>query len=574
MGFMQPAPPPFDFEEWKAKPYLARLKANAQDWAVNGFGTPGFVYLLYVVKLTLFSVGAFLVIGATTPGFGGLGDIGDWWNEPVVFQKLAVWTLIWEILGLGSGSMPLALRFNPPIGGVLYWLRPGTVRLPPWPDRVPLTRGTRRSVLDVALYAAVLGVGVYLLVAGETTDSGVFRLDGMWIGILLGLIALLGLRDKVPFLAARPEVYGFILLVSLFPLDEMIVGWQFVFFCIWWGAAASKLNRHFPFVIQVMVSNTPWNRSRKMKSQLYRDYPNDLRPSSKAAFGAHLGTAWEFGMPLLLILSDGGTIGTIALIGMLMFHIHIFSTFAMGVPMEWNLIMIFGLLFLFGEYGDVPLSNLDSPLLILLIVLVGVVMPVVGNLRPDKVSFLLSMRYYAGNWATSMWMFRKATGAEKKFDEGIYKVAPVATEQLAGLYDADTAEYMLEKGLAFRAIHSHGRALNALCARAAGGNIDDYFVREGEVISGIVTGWNFGEGHFHSEQLLEAVKEQVSFEPGELRVVMLESQPAHIQKQRYRIFDAATGLVEEGWVNVADMVERGPWLEESFDFPVEVTRTA
>jgi len=573
MSFTQPSAPPFDLDEWRSRPYLARLKANAQDWAVNGFGTPGFVYLLYVIKLTLYAVGGFLVIGWTTPGIGGLGDFGDWWTEPVVFQKIAVWTLAWEILGLGSGSMPLALRFNPPIGGFLYWLRPRTVRLPPWPDRVPLTRGTRRTLLDVALYLALLGAAGYLLVAGETPDGGVLRLEQEAIGVLFALWALLGLRDKVPFLAARPEVYGFILLVSLFPLEEMIVGWQFVFFFIWWGAAASKLNHHFPYVIQVMISNTPWNRSRAMKRQLYRDYPEDLRPSAKAAFGAHLGTAWEFGMPLLLILSDGGTIGTIALIGMLMFHIHIFSTFAMGVPMEWNLVMIFGLAFLFGEYGDAPLSNLDDPLLIVLLVLIGVVMPIVGNLRPDKVSFLLSMRYYAGNWATSMWCFRKATDAEGKFDREVYKMAPVATKQLADMYDAETAEYMLEKGLAFRAIHSHGRALNALCDRAAGGRIDDYFIREGEVISGIVTGWNFGEGHFHDEQLLEAVKEQCQFEPGDLRVVMLESQPAHVQRQRYRIHDAATGLVEEGWVDVAEMVRRGPWLEESFDFPVEVTRS-
>lgn len=573
MGFTQPSPPPFDLDEWKARPYLARLKANAQDWAVNGFGTPGLVYLLYIVKLAIFSVGGFLIVSLTTPGIGGLGDIGDWWFEPVVFQKLAVWTLIWEILGLGSGSMPLALRFAPPIGGVLYWMRPRTVRLPPWPDRVPLTRGTRRTFFDVALYAAVLAAGAYLLVDGDTT-AGALRLEPWAIGVLLGLIALLGLRDKVPFLAARPEVYGFLLLVSLFPVEQVIPGWQFVFFFIWWGAAASKLNRHFPFVIQVMVSNTPWNRSRKAKSKLYRDYPEDMRPSRQAAFGAHLGTAVEFGFPLVLLASSGGTIGKLALIGMLIFHIHIFSTFAMGVPMEWNLFMIFGLLFLFGHYPEVSLGQLDHPLLIASLVLIGVVMPVVGNLRPDKVSFLLSMRYYAGNWATSMWLFRKDTGAEAKFDREVYKVAPVATEQLAKLYGPETAEYMLEKGLAFRAIHSHGRALNALCARAAGGAIDDYFVREGEVISGIVTGWNFGDGHFHHEQLLEAVKEQCTFEPGELRVVMLESQPAHIQRQRYRIHDGATGLVEEGWVDVAEMVRRGPWLEESFDFPVEVTRPA
>lgn len=570
MGFLQPSPPPFDLEEWKAQPFLTRLKANAQDWAVNGFGTPGAVYLLYIVKLVVYLVGAFLVIGATTPGLGGLGDFGDWWSETIVFQKLAVWTLVWEILGLGSGSMPLALRFSPPIGGVLYWLRTGTVRLPPFADKVPLTRGFRRSAVDVALYAAVLAAGVYLVVS-DGDPAGV-RLDQTAIAVLLGLLALLGLRDKVPFLAARPEIYGFVLLVSLFPLENVIPGWQFVFFFIWWGAAASKLNRHFPYVIQVMISNTPWNRSRKMKAKMYRDFPEDLRPSKHAELGAHLGTAWEFGMPLILLLSDGGTIGWIALIGMLAFHVHIFSTFAMGVPMEWNLFMLFGLCFLFGEYGDVPLGNLDDPLLWALLFLIGVVIPVVGNFRPDKVSFLLSMRYYAGNWATSMWMFRKDTGAEQKFDREIQKVAPIAVEQLTNIYDADTANYILEKGLAFRAMHSHGRALNALFARAADGDVDDYFVREGEVISGIVTGWNFGDGHFHSEQLLEAVNEQCTFEPGELRVIMLESQPAHIQRQQYRIHDAATGLVEEGWIDVAEMVRRGPWLEESWEFPVDVTR--
>ena len=35
---------------------------------------------------------------------------------------------------------------------------------------------------------------------------------------------------------------------------------------------------------------------------------------------------------------------------------------------------------------------------------------------------------------------------------------------------------------------------------------------------------------------------------------------------------AATGLLEEGWVDVAAMRERGPWLEESFEMPVEVVR--
>ena len=51
MGFISFTPPPFDLDEWKAKPHLERIKPLAQDWAVNGFGTPTAVYLLYIFKL-------------------------------------------------------------------------------------------------------------------------------------------------------------------------------------------------------------------------------------------------------------------------------------------------------------------------------------------------------------------------------------------------------------------------------------------------------------------------------------------------------------------------------------------
>jgi hypothetical protein len=575
MSFLRPAPPPFDLEEWRAKPYLSRLKANCQDWAVNGFGSPEVVYLLYALKLVIYLIGAAAVISATTPGLGGLGDIGDWWTQPIVYQKFAVWTLLWEILGLGSGSMQLTGRYGPIIGGVLYWLRPGTVRLPPWPDRVPLTRGSRRTLLDVGLYGGVLAAGVYLLVSSGQAVAGTTagRLHPVGIGVLLAFWVLLGLRDKVSFLAGRPEVYGFLLLVSLFAPHNLIVGWQFVVFFIWWGAASSKLNRHFPFVISVMVSNTPWNRSRKAKARLYRHWPEDLRPGKPASLGAHLGTAVEFGLPFVLMVSRGGTIGTLAVIGMILFHAHITSTFALGVPLEWNLFMIFSLLFLFGHYGSVPFSTLDDPLLIALLVIGGVLVPIIGNLFPEKISFLPGMRYYAGNWATSVWLFRKDSDAEAKLDQRVHKVARINVEQLAKLYGRETADYFLEKVLAFRSMHSHGRALSALAGRAVD-NVEDYYVREGELVAGVVAGWNFGDGHFHNRQLLEAVQEQCGFAAGELRIVTLEGQPAHKRTQHYRIYDAAVGLLEEGRVDVAEMVRRGPWLEESFDFPVHVTFAA
>jgi hypothetical protein len=576
MGFFTPADPPFDIQEWKRKPHLQRLKPLVQDWGLNGFGSPHFVYFVYIFKLVIYAGGAALVI-STTPGLGGIGDFGDWWTEPIVFQKFAVWTLLWEILGLGAGSMPLSFRFMPPIGGPLYWLRTGTIRLPPWPDKVPLTKGSRRTPLDVGLYAGVIGVGLFLLFASgeDVAGTSAGKLPPEGIAALLGVLALLGLRDKVSFLGSRPEIYVTMLAVGLFPIDQWIVAWQFIFVFIWWGAASSKLNHHFPFVVSTMISNAPWNRSKWFKRKLWRDYPEDMRPSRMSAAIAHLGTVQEFTWPLLLLTVDNDVVRTIAIVGMILFHVNITSMFPLAVPLEWNIFMIFGILFLFGHHGDVPLSSLDDPLLIALIALWGIGLPILGGMRPDKISFLPSMRYYAGNWSTTQWLFRKGSGAEEKLDTEVPKAARIIVEQVGDIYDRETAEYLLNRGLGFRALHSHGRALNALLPHAVD-DVDSYDAREGELISNIVNGWNFGDAHFHGEQLLDAVQEICGFAPGDVRVIFLESEPTAFGRgrQRFEIFDAATGSVKTGSVAVADMVNASPWLDESFDFPVEVDRAA
>ena len=136
----------------------------------------------------------------------------------------------------------------------------------------------------------------------------------------------------------------------------------------------------------------------------------------------------EFTLPLILLVSQGGTIGTIAVAGMVIFHLHILSTFPLAVPLEWNIFMIFGLLFLFGHYGATSFSTLDDPLLIAILAVTCVGFPVLGNLRPDLVSFLPSMRYYAGNWATSQWLFRKDAAPRSSSTDGIVKAAPTVSE--------------------------------------------------------------------------------------------------------------------------------------------------
>ncbi len=572
MGFLKPRLPDVDIATWRTLPHHRRLEPLAKDWALHGFGTPDAVFLAYLVKIALYVLGGFLVIAATS-NVGGITDIGSWWTEPITYQKFVVWTLLWEILGLGCASGPLTLRFVPPVGGFLYWVQPETMRLPPWPRRVPFTAGHRRAPVDVVLYLIVLGIGVVLLVSGSTHGQPFDTLPTWPIVVLLSALGLLGLRDKTAFLAARPEHYAVMLLVFLFPPNNMVFALKLCMLAMWWGAATSKLNKHFPFVVSVMISNTPWQRSKRLKRKLYRDWPDDLRPSSVSALFAHGGTVVEFGVPLVLILSRGGWVSTAAVAVMVLFHLHIFSTFPLGVPMEWNVFFIFSVLYLFGHYADVGAGTLTSTPLAILLVLLLAVPPIVGNLRPDLVSFLPSMRYYAGNWASSVWLFRK-DGAEERLDSSLVKPAAVAHKQLAALYDDTTAEVMLANGLAFRAMHSHGRALNGLLTRAVD-DLSHYLVREGELVAGVALGWNFGDGHLHDDQLLEAIQFECDYTPGQLRVITLESQPFGRPHQEYRIFDAADGLLEVGTVQVADMVSRQPWLSaDDVTIPVDVTFSA
>ncbi|MCL8012163.1 DUF3556 domain-containing protein [Streptomyces sp. AS02] len=564
MGFLAPNTADIDVRQWRTRPYHQRIRPLAQHWAMHGFGTPGVVHLLYLVKITAYALGGIAVVSAT-PGVGGIADFGSWWTEPIVYQKLVVWTLLYEVLGLGCGSGPLSSHFLPPVGAFLHWLRPSTVRLPPWPGRIPFTSGTRRTAADVALYAAVLGAAVWLLFTpGDTEAGGVLA---PWrVAVLAALLALLGLRDKTVFLAARAEHYGLTLLVFLFPVADQTAALKLVMLALWWGAASSKLNRHFPFVVAVMISNSPL-RPAWFKRRLYRNYPDDLRPSALASAAAHGGTLIEYVVPLVLVLSDGGPVTTIALTVMVVFHLHIMSTFPMGVPLEWNVFFIYSALVLFGHDAAVGAFALHSPLLAAVLALSLVVVPALGHVRPDLVSFLPSMRYYAGNWATSLWCFRK--GTEHRLNEHIVKASALPVDQLTRLYGPEAAELVLHQGLAWRAMHSHGRALVGLLPRAVD-DVESYDVREGEMVAGAVLGWNFGDGHLHDEQLLAAVQQRCGFAPGDLRVVLLESQPTHRQRQHYRIVDAATGQIEEGYVDVREMVVRQPWLDdETPAIPVE-----
>ena len=540
MGFLKQETPQIDFEEWSKGTRAEKIIPMARHWAEVGFGTPVLLHLFYVVKIALYILAAWL-LALTTTGINGFTNVAHWYAEPIVFEKVVLYTMLFEVVGLGCGFGPLNNRFFPPLGSILYWLRPGTIRLPPWPGRIPFTKGDNRTPFDALLYGALL---VLLVIAIFSDGTGPMPALGTTVGVLpawqiwavLGVLAVLGLRDKVIFLAARGEVYASFTVAFLFAGYgvDLILGAKLVCLVIWLGAATSKLNKHFPFVISTMMSNNPMFRPRFIKRLFFEHFPDDLRPGWRSRWLAHFSTAIEGLVPLVLFFSHGGWPTAIAAFVMLCFHFGILSSIPMGVPLEWNVFMMFSVLALFVGHASIGLGDLTTPLPILLFAVVAGTV-VLGNLFPRKVSFLPGMRYYAGNWDTTLWCIKPS--AEAKIANGVVAIASMPAAQLEKFYGSkEAAQIPMYMGYAFRAFNTHGRALFTLAHRVmAGHNEDDYVLTDGERVTSTAIGWNFGDGHFSNEQLVAALHKRCHFEPGEVRVVMLDAQPIHRQTQQYRL---------------------------------------
>ena len=585
MGFTRPDLPKVDPGTFMQQPLMHRMKVLALHWAERGFGTPRMVHLIYIAKLLMFYILGGVVIATATSHLPPFWHVAQWWNQPVVYEKAVLWTVLLEAVGVAGSWGPLAGKFKPMTGGILFWARTGTIRLRPW-KRVPLTAGDRRTPVDVALYLAlVVSVIVPLVMPGVPSASLSAAVPGNTSGVvspvlIVPVIVLLvscGLRDKIIFLAARGEQYlPALVFFTVLPFTDMIIALKLLIVTVWVGAGFSKLGRHFANVVPPMVSNSPAVPFRWIKRVHYRDFPRDIRPSRLAHLMAHGGgTFVEIITPLVLLLSPWKPVTLAAVAVMVIFHLFIISTFPLAVPLEWNVLFGYAAVFLFAGYPSwhgYAITDMSSPWLLLAIVAALLFFPVLGNLRPDLVSFLPSLRQYAGNWASALWAF--APGAEDKLNAVTRPAANQVDQLVAFGYDREWADVTMQLTIAWRTMHSQGRGLFSLLLRHLP-DVDTRTVREAEFVCNSLVGFNFGDGHLHDEDLIRAVQAQVGFEPGELVVAWVESQPVHRGDQAYQVIDAALGVIERGTWQVADAVAEQPWLPNG-PIPVQVTwsRTA
>ena len=175
MGFTKPDLPKVDPDTFMQQPLMHRMKVLALHWVERGFGTPRMVHVIYILKLLTFYILGGVVIATATSHLPAFWHVAQWWNQPIVYEKAVLWTVLLETVGVAGSWGPLAGKFKPMTGGILFWARTGTIRLRPW-KRVPLTAGDRRTPADVALYLAlIVSVIVPLVASGRAQRLAVRR---------------------------------------------------------------------------------------------------------------------------------------------------------------------------------------------------------------------------------------------------------------------------------------------------------------------------------------------------------------------------------------------------------------
>jgi len=541
--------PPYPVHEVLAKPFPERMRLVARTWAAQIQPNSRAILGLYWLKYFLIFIGGWAFFCSFDADHPGFSSVGAWAFSRDAFRKAIAWSMFYELLGLGCSMGPMNGRFWPPLGGFLHFLRPGTTKLALFPN-LPLLGGITRSWLDVALYAAVQICLLRALVAPAVSAE-------LLLPICV-LLPILGIADKTLFLCARAEHYwvALVCLAAAHAGDVWISACKLVWGCIWFWAATSKLNQHFPSVIMVMMNNGPFFPS-WLKQRLFVAYPDDLRPSALAKLMAHMGTATEYMIPIVLLASGDPLVTIAALVGMTGFHGFVALNNPAGMPIEWNILMIYGGWLLFGFHPEASVLAVASlPLLAAFLLFCLVVIPLYGNFVPSRVSFLLAMRYYAGNWAYNIWLFRG--DAAQKLHK-LKKAAGLMREQLARIVpDPDVVDGAMLLSSVNRLLHLQGKVLYDALPRAVD-QIDHYEWMDGEIVAGLVLGWNFGDGHLNDLQLLNAIQAQCGFEAGELRVVMVESQPLFGSTMAWRIADAKTGVLEAGESEIAPLRVCQPW---------------
>ena len=227
--------------------------------------------VLFILYATAMAVATFIENDFGTQTSKAL-VYSTWWFELEALGKFIFWTTLIEVIGFGGASGPLTGRYMPILGGITYFIRPNTVKVPLFPN-APIIGSDKRTWFDALLYLALIYFLIQVCIAPAITPEVVLP--------VLILLPICGVLDRTVYLAARADIYYPMIICFMFPL-ETGAGLKIIWFGIWFWAAFSKLTPNFASVVTVMISNSLLLSASifdGFKKSLFKSYPNDLRPS-------------------------------------------------------------------------------------------------------------------------------------------------------------------------------------------------------------------------------------------------------------------------------------------------------
>ncbi len=301
-----------------------------------------------------------------------------------------------------------------------------------------------------------------------------------------------------------------------------------------------------------------------LRRAVVADFPNDIRPSAFCRALTHGAVVFELFVPFWLMF---GPYWWPIPVAMFLFHVHIFLNFPAAVPLEWNVTVVYGLRYLYVHHRAVPLSDcMASVPLFAFVLVVALIVPLVGNIAPRLVSFLFGMRYYAGNWSFSVWVLKNGMRDLRRLETAVNGHLPldIARQLRRFGVDESTCLPLAQLGVTFSVIHLNLRWAQLVMPRYfTPAQLRDAQFLFGEMVSGGILGWNFGDGHLQDECMFRAVQELMSFKEGECLVFHGEGQPLFGNTHHYKVVDVARGpaSLEEGEVPVERLLELQPWQQ-------------
>ena len=129
-----------------------------------------------------------------------------------------------------------------------------------------------------------------------------------------------------------------------------------------------------------------------------------IPPSNFCYHMTYFGVCNEIMFPTMCLFG-GPLVKSIGLFVSLCFHSYIIAMVPLGVPTEWNVVVVTVAYFAYkpGTPDVIPgVAQLvkQHPYIGWALLIQCVLIPILGNLVPRWVGFLNGYRYYAGNWAS------------------------------------------------------------------------------------------------------------------------------------------------------------------------------